>query len=281
MSNRIGGSGGASSAGDGHQQDVDTAGFTQNGSRSLPSPPADSLLGALASIGLSTTEASTRPEQGAFAQRDPILDQLTALGAGKRVIVFGGYSGLGYNDVDELKARIAATLDAESDEYGASNLLVVAGATADGIGVAYEVAKRKGLATAGIVSETARQYGTSRHCDDVVFVPDPQGNWKVLAPDGRSYMVSVAQNYGVYYAFGGGEVTVSELTEARERNIKIVVDGSFEPLPAKVLQQQNFNPMPVQAWLAETTKNNGHHIGNDGIVGSTDVGSNGDKPHPE
>ncbi|MFL9858240.1 LWXIA domain-containing protein [Paraburkholderia madseniana] len=185
---------------------------------------------------------------------DTVLDQVETLAEGKRVVVFGGYSGLGYRDVDALKAHIASTLNAEVAAHGAENLLVVAGATSDGIGVAYEVAKSHGLATAGIVSEAAREFGASPYCDQVIYVPDPHENWQVMAPDGRSYMLSIAQDNGIYYAFGGGDVTVAELAEARERNIPTEVDASFEPdqdkLNKRLERAPDTNPTPVRTWLA-------------------------------
>ncbi|MCX4173938.1 MULTISPECIES: LWXIA domain-containing protein [Paraburkholderia] len=192
---------------------------------------------------------------------DTVLDQVETLAEGKRVVVFGGYSGLGYRDVDALKAHIASTLNAEVAAHGAENLLVVAGATSDGIGVAYEVAKSHGLATAGIVSEAAREFGASPYCDQVIYVPDPHENWQVMAPDGRSYMLSIAQDNGIYYAFGGGDVTVAELAEARERNIPTEVDASFEPdqdkLNKRLERAPDTNPTPVRTWLAAGVRHAG------------------------
>ena len=194
-------------------------------------------------------------QRTSFAQSDPIMRQLKDLTEGKRVVVLAGFSGLGYKDIDALRQRITWTLDSEIAAHGAENLLIVVGATDTGIGVAYELAKHKGLTTAGIVSEWAGENGTSAHCDHVVLVPDPERNGKVLAGDGRSYMVSVAQNNGVYYAFGGGEVTLSELREARERHIETIVDASFEPNPGLVakgkMRDPSLNPTPVKAWLDE------------------------------
>lgn len=85
------------------------------------------------------------------------------------VIVFDGYSGLGYKNPDivketmynEMKSKIGS-MKAVSDALGVDSppLYVVAGATADGIGMCYDVADRLkmegfNIQTVGIVSSAA------------------------------------------------------------------------------------------------------------------------------
>ena len=70
----------------------------------------------------------------------------------KKVLTFVGFSGAGYEDPATLLAHAERVLDAQN----ASRTLVNIGATAEGIGKVYELAKAKGFSTIGIVSSLAR-----------------------------------------------------------------------------------------------------------------------------
>lgn len=118
----------------------------------------------------------------------------------------------------------------------------MSGATSDGIGACYEVAKKLGIKTYGIVSEEAKQYGVDKNCDATFFAPDPNKTWQVLSEKGDSYMVEVAKNNGVLIYYGGGDVAVAELKEAIQKNINIEVDSSFMPNPSNVKKKQEKNP---------------------------------------
>ncbi|WP_163833611.1 hypothetical protein [Spartinivicinus ruber] len=170
--------------------------------------------------------------------------------ANKRVIVFSGYSGLGYADATvyaefnepylDLENTLSEILDKEIERYGKDNIVVVAGATEEGIGTVYGVAKSKNLTTLGIVSEEAEKYNVpiAEDCDNHVYVPDPSGTWKVLDPNGESYMVNVAKGNasykGKFYSLGGGDVTVTELQEAKSLGIKTEVHENFRPNKIRV-----------------------------------------------
>lgn len=159
----------------------------------------------------------------------------------RRVIVFGGFSGLGYEDTEKLNDYIGLKIKEEFDKVG-SKLVVVSGATSDGIGLCYEVAKRFGLETYGIVSEAGKEYGSDKHCDKTFYVPDPNNTWQVMSPEGSSYMVDVAKKNGVLIYYGGGDVAVSEITEAKSKNIDVEINTSFNPNPAQVAKKQAKNP---------------------------------------
>ncbi|MBU2713514.1 dermonecrotic toxin domain-containing protein [Zooshikella harenae] len=168
--------------------------------------------------------------------------------ANKRVVVFSGFSGLGYENTEVLQAILSEILDNEITLYGQDNVVVVAGATGEGIGAVYEVARNKGLTRLGIVSEEAvPKYSSGLPDPDSfpsltekndVFVPDPEGTWKVLDPNGESYMVTVAkgneQFKGKFYAIGGGKVTLSELQEAKNLGIETEIYEDIEPNSTKV-----------------------------------------------
>lgn len=171
----------------------------------------------------------------------------------KRVIVFGGFSGLGYEDEDALKMRIKDRIELDINKYGKENVAVVAGATSDGIGVCYEIAKSLGVSTYGIVSEAGKKYGSDKYCDKTVFIEDPNNTWQVLDSNGSSYMVDIAKNNGTLVYFGGGDVAVSEIKEAVSKNIDFEVSTVFEPNPAQVLKKKeknpNLDPTPLRTYL--------------------------------
>lgn len=173
----------------------------------------------------------------------------------KKVLVLGGFSGLGYEKPTKLKNEIKKRLEEEIKILGKDNLVLVSGATTEGIGVCYEVAKKLGIKTYGIVSEEARQYGVDKNCEVTFFVPDPKKSWQVLSDKGDSYMVEIAKNNGVLIYYGGGEVAVSELKEAKIKDIPVEVDTSFMPDPEKVKKKQEkdpkFYPTPVLMYVIQ------------------------------
>ena len=105
--------------------------------------------------------------------------------------------------------------------------IVNIGATPDGIGRVYDLAKQRGFTTSGIVSTQARQSGaTISPCVDVVFfVPD--SSWGGFVEDtGRLSPTSAAivDVSDRLVAIGGGEVTRDELTGATRagKNIRFI-----------------------------------------------------------
>lgn len=177
----------------------------------------------------------------------------------KRVIVFGGFSGLGYEDIKKLKTTVKERVQKDIDQYGLENVAVVAGATSDGIGACYEVAKSLGVATYGIVSEAGKKYGSDKFCDKTVFTSDPNNTWQVLDSNGSSYMVDISKINGSLVYYGGGDVAVSEITEAKKRGINVEVDTTFEPSPTQVAKKReknpNFDPTPLRTHIEIEKKN--------------------------
>jgi hypothetical protein len=99
-----------------------------------------------------------------------------------RVLTFAGYSGAQYEDPGAMMGHASRIL-AEQDPQ---KTLINIGATAEGIGAVYEISKRKGFTTMGIVSTLARDQGItlSRCVDCVFYVKD--STWGGLAPDGHN-----------------------------------------------------------------------------------------------
>jgi len=98
------------------------------------------------------------------------------------VLTFAGYSGAQYEDPGAMMGHASRIL-AEQDPQ---KTLINIGATAEGIGAVYEISKRKGFTTMGIVSTLARDQGItlSRCVDCVFYVKD--STWGGLAPDGHN-----------------------------------------------------------------------------------------------
>jgi hypothetical protein len=107
--------------------------------------------------------------------------------AGKSVLIFGGYSASGYEDPQVMLVRAGRKLAARRP----ADTLVNIGATAVGIGAAYDVAKRLGFKTMGIVSSLAREETAelSRCVDLVFYVPDR--SWGGLAAPERPSVVNI------------------------------------------------------------------------------------------
>ncbi|ATW33821.1 hypothetical protein [Candidatus Williamhamiltonella defendens] len=185
-------------------------------------------------------------------QTDPLKNKLDETTRQKHVMVFSGFSELDYKDVDALETKITSILEDAIKTHSLDKLIVVAGATGDGIGRVYQIAKTLNIRTIGIVSEEAKKYYSNfPYCDEVFFVNDPNETWKVLDEGGKSYMVYVAtkkediHRTGEFLVFGGGQVTVSELEEAKalgNDNIKTAIYADFEPSPERLEARRQKSP---------------------------------------
>ena len=135
--------------------------------------------------------------------------------SGMRVLTFAGYSGAGYEDADRMIREVTAILE----RYDPKTTIVNIGATADGIGAVYPLARKKGFRTTGIVSTQARDNNVpvSPFVDRVFFVPDETwggfiGGTRRLSPTS----LAMGESSDVMVAIGGGDVTRDELTAAKE-----------------------------------------------------------------
>jgi hypothetical protein len=145
----------------------------------------------------------------------------------RKVVTFFGYSGAGYEDDAAMLAVARATLR----RFDPRTTIVNIGATADGIGAVYGVAKERGFTTTGIVSSEARREKVAlAPCVDVVFfVTDTtwggyvDATKKVLSPTSQA----MVENSDVLVAIGGGEVSRDELSAALSRGKKAGRDVHF------------------------------------------------------
>ncbi len=133
----------------------------------------------------------------------------------KTVVTFMGYSGAGYEDSKAMLAEAKKILSSHEPDKTIVNI----GATSSGIGAVYEVAKKMGFTTTGVVSTQAKKYegGISPFVDRVFFVPDETWgglleNTNVLAPTSHA----MVESSDVVVCFGGGEVSRDEMAAAKK-----------------------------------------------------------------
>ena len=133
---------------------------------------------------------------------------------GKTVVTFLGYSAAEYEDTAAMRQHATAALA----EFDPATALVNIGATPDGIGAVYEIARTRGFTTTGIVSTQARdtKAALSTHVDHVFFVNDSTWGGFVdagsqLSPTSAT-MVEVSDHL---IAIGGGDVARDELIGAQ------------------------------------------------------------------
>jgi hypothetical protein len=132
---------------------------------------------------------------------------------GARVVTLLGYSDAGYEDPRALLEHAERLLGAEEPQRTIVNI----GGTAGGIGSVYEVAKRRGFTTTGIVSSQARELGLaiSPWVDFVFFVPDPLWGGRVPGSERLSDTSQVIVDVSdLIVAIGGGEIARDELEAA-------------------------------------------------------------------
>lgn len=137
----------------------------------------------------------------------------------KKVLTFMGFSGAGYEDEEEVHRRARKILESHSPDETIVNI----GATEEGIGKLYQLAKSMGFMTTGIVSTQAKKYDAalSDHVDVVFFIEDE--TWGGFMEDEKLSPTSQAmvESSDFLVAFGGGEVTRDELTAAERMGKKV------------------------------------------------------------
>jgi len=137
-----------------------------------------------------------------------------------QTLTFIGFSGAEYEDPAAMLALAGRTLD----KYSPQKTIVLIGATREGIGAVYELAKSKGFATAGIVSSQAKTNNVPfSACVDHVFVVE-DATWGGLDPKTQRLSptsVAMVENSDVMVAIGGGDVARDELTAGRRAGTPI------------------------------------------------------------
>lgn len=131
-------------------------------------------------------------------------------GKGLPVLTFLGYSGAEYENKELMIEQATRMLE----PFDPNKTIVNIGATPEGIGAVYEVAKRKGFTTSGIVSTQAKAANvTLSPCVDIVFYVS-DATWGGFLADTETLSptsTAMVENSDVVIAIGGGEVARDEL----------------------------------------------------------------------
>ncbi len=176
-------------------------------------------------MGTETTSARERgslPDAGSRsivrpASADAAISHIR--GAGRSVVTFVGFSGAGYEDALAVERAIAKVLA----DLNPASVLISAGATPDGIGAVYPLAKKRGFATIGVVSAIAEKEGVRFSPDvDTIFVV-ADATWGGMNADGKlsptsSVMVGASDEM---VAIGGGEIARDEIAAAMAMGKKV------------------------------------------------------------
>jgi len=141
-------------------------------------------------------------------------------GKSLKVLTFLGYSGAEYENMRLMIKQVTRILD----QFDPNKTIVNIGATPEGIGAIYEVAKRKGFTTSGIVSTQAREGNVVLSpCVDIVFYVN-DATWGGFLPGTETLSptsTAMVENSNVMIAIGGGEVARDELMAAKRAGKQI------------------------------------------------------------
>jgi hypothetical protein len=131
----------------------------------------------------------------------------------KRVLTFVGYSASGYQDLAMMLGAAAQVLAGHSPGRTWVNI----GATEEGIGAIYPLARQLGFATLGIASSLVcqRALALSPAVDRVFFVADD--HWGGCLPDSTQLTptsTAIVEHSDEMVAIGGNRVAADELMAA-------------------------------------------------------------------
>ena len=161
------------------------------------------------------------------------------------VLTFAGYSGAGYQDRDAMLVQARAALL----KFEPRRTLVNIGATEEGIGAVYELAKGMGFATIGIVSVLAREQGValSKCVDDVFFVRDT--TWGGRLPGSTALSptsTAIVQASRTIVGIGGGAIARDEMTAARNAGKRVIfVPADMDHERAREAARSKGQPAPT------------------------------------
>ncbi|MBK8501020.1 MAG: hypothetical protein IPL46_01800 [Saprospiraceae bacterium] len=150
-----------------------------------------------------------------FKSDDLAIKDFVKINKNKKILTFMGFSGSGYEREDFIVDTVTRLLEM----YDPQQYIINAGATTDGIGLVYGLAKKLGFTTTGVVSTQANEYQAeiSSDADQVYLIKDETWGGLIegtdqLSPTSR-VMVEVSD---IIYALGGGGVTRDEYIKAQE-----------------------------------------------------------------
>ncbi len=141
--------------------------------------------------------------------------------AGKKSVTFLGFSSLGYENPMTMK-RYARTI---LKELNPRKVVITIGASCDGIGEIYPIAKELGFTTVGIISSIAKEKGiqSCRSVDKVFIIEDSL--WGGIDPQKQRLSPTsgvIIETGDVFIGIGGGRVAADEIKGAIDANKKVV-----------------------------------------------------------
>jgi hypothetical protein len=164
---------------------------------------------------------------------------------GMKVLTFLGYSGAGYEDEAAMLEQANGILA----RFDPKTTIVNVGATAEGIGAVYKLAKEKGFVTSGIVSTQARENKVPlSSCVDIVFfVQDETWGGALPGTDKLSpTSTAMVENSDVMIAIGGGEVARDELIAAKRSGKRVeFIPADMNHQAAREKAQMKGQPPPT------------------------------------
>ena len=172
--------------------------------------------------------------------------QAALKGQAKEVLTFSGYSGAGYESPEAMREQAAQALEG----LDPATTWINGGATAEGIGAVYALAKRKGFTTLGIVSSLACEKGValSPQVDHVFVVEDASWGGKLpggdtLSPTSQA-MVDISTSV---VAIGGGEIARDEFLAARQAGKRVIfLPAEMNHRMAMEKARQQGKPLPSE-----------------------------------
>jgi hypothetical protein len=132
-----------------------------------------------------------------------------------QLLTFTGYSGAGYEDENAMLAEAARILA----NFSPATTMINIGATAEGIGAVYALAKSQGFTTTGIVSTLAgdEKLALSPCVDHVFYIQDSTWGGRLADSDELSpTSAAIVANSAAMFGIGGGEIARDEMLAARQ-----------------------------------------------------------------
>lgn len=176
---------------------------------------------------------------------NPISDrdyesQLETLLKDHYAVVFVGHSGKGYIEPENLRADLHQRIEDIMQRTGMerSQLMVLAGATPQGIGLVYEVAHALEVPAMGIVADAGAQW-TSAYCPTVMTVRNPEADdWSTRLPESGEEMAVTALRIAAtagrgceLIAVNGGPQAFEEALAAARAGFQVSVVSAHDPVP--------------------------------------------------
>lgn len=171
------------------------------------------MLGVASPTGWAAEHESCR-NAPALIETDPAAIEALIKPHKLRILTFVGYSGAGYEHPDHM-LKLAAR---ELGKHRPDAFMVNIGATPDGIGAIYRLAKSRGFKTMGIVSSLAKaeHVSLSPCVDHVYYIQDSTWGGVLTGSNQLSpTSASIVKVSDEIIGMGGGEIARDEMMAAR------------------------------------------------------------------